>query len=622
MGFVRLDDTALAATMKGDVAATIARDPGATIRPTGAAPDSVAAGAVADLAAVPSELAEGALAFQETLGQGGMGLVRLALQRSVGRRVAVKSLRPEHKSSAAVLTLLREAWITGALEHPNIIPVYDVGLGRGEGPLIVLKRVEGVSWREVIAEPAAAKQRFGADDLFEFNLDIFVQVCRAAHFAHSRGVIHRDIKPANVMIGSFGEVYLLDWGIAISLLDDPSGRLPTARRARGLAGTPAYMAPEMLDVESRGLSERTDVYLLGAVLYEICHGQPPHYGDSPVSLLAAIEQSTPPFDPRLPAELRRIVECAMHRDPERRFASAEELRQALLVFVRHRGSARLCAEAEIRLAELGALLEQPDAGRDRLYKLFGECRFGFEEALRGWPDNTQARSSLRDLFTAMVDHELRTGNARTAASLLAELADPPPELRERVDAARALEERRIAGLEKLERDLDPGIGRGARRGLTVAMGALWTLTPLLANYADPANTPPAVTFGMPVGLLVLAVVLWAWKRNALGKTAVNRRLLVAMLVGFCAHMLHVLATQLGALPPLAELPAGMVTFGAIIAVIANSVDRRFWPMVPIYWCGALAAGAFRDAGAYILSGCNLILTIYFFAIWRPERAAS
>src|SRR5688572_14804875 len=144
MGFPRLDDTALAATLKGDVAATVARDPGVTIRPTGAAPDSVAAGAVADLAAVPSELAEGALAFQETLGQGGMGVVRLALQRSVGRRVAVKSLRPEHKSSAAVLTLLREAWITGALEHPNVIPVYDVGLGRGEGPLIVLKHVEGV----------------------------------------------------------------------------------------------------------------------------------------------------------------------------------------------------------------------------------------------------------------------------------------------------------------------------------------------------------------------------------------------------------------------------------------------------------------------------------------------
>jgi eukaryotic-like serine/threonine-protein kinase len=621
MGFRRLDDAALAATVK-DVASTVARDPGATLRPSGSAPDSAAAGAVAQLAAVPSELAEGALDYEVTLGQGGMGLVRLAVQRSVGRRVAVKSLRPEHKSSTATLTLLREAWITGTLEHPNIIPIYDVGLARGEGPLIVLKHVEGVSWREVLADAAAVQQRFGAVDLFEFNLDILMQVCRAVHFAHSRGVVHRDIKPGNVMIGSFGEVYLLDWGIAVSLHDDPSGRLPLASRAKGLAGTPCYMAPEMLAVEYRGLSERTDVYLLGAVLYEICHGRPPHVADDPMQLLMAIEVSKPEMDADLPIELRRIITRALERLPDDRFGSAEELRQELMVFMRHRGSSRLCAEAEMRLAELGALLAEREVPRDRSYKLFGESRFGFEEALRGWPDNAQARSSLRDLFEAMVDHELGTGNARTAASLLAELADPPPELSARVEKARADEERRIAELERLQQDLDPRIGRGVRRGVTVAMGALWTLTPLLANYVDPTKTPPAIAYSFPAGLFVLAVVLWIWKRDSLGKTAVNRRLLVAILIGFCAHMLHVLATQLGALPAHSELAMGMVTFGAIIAVVAQTVDRRFWPMVPVYWAGALAAAPLREAAAYILSGCNLFLTIYFFAIWRPTQPAA
>src|SRR5690606_8689637 len=103
----------------------------------------------------------------------------------------------------------------------------------------------------------------------------------AVRFAHARGVLHRDLKPGNVMIGNFGEVYLLDWGIAVALRDDGTGRFPLASEATELAGTPSYMAPEMLGREAGPpLSERTDVYLAGAVLYELITGRPPHVGTS------------------------------------------------------------------------------------------------------------------------------------------------------------------------------------------------------------------------------------------------------------------------------------------------------------------------------------------------------
>jgi serine/threonine-protein kinase len=105
-----------------------------------------------------------------------------------------------------------------------------------------------------------------------------MQVCNAISFAHSRGMIHRDLKPSNVMIGSFGEVLVLDWGLAVCLRDDGDGRLPLARDCKTLVGTPCYMAPELMRGPA-GLSERTDLYLLGGMLHEIVEGQPPNQGE-------------------------------------------------------------------------------------------------------------------------------------------------------------------------------------------------------------------------------------------------------------------------------------------------------------------------------------------------------
>jgi serine/threonine protein kinase len=321
-----------------DVARTIEHNPSSTIEPAQrVSADMQGRRALEGLGARRDDRGiTSGLDMERTIGEGGMGIVRLATQRSLGRKVAVKTLRPDVKSEAATLRLLREAWVTGTLEHPNIVPVYDLGLGEDGSPIIVLKRIEGVEWGAVMHDAAVASERYGAADLLEHNLRILIQLCNAVSLAHARGVLHRDLKPENVMIGSFGEVYLVDWGIAVSLRPDPLGRLPLAAEQSEMAGTPCYMAPEMLGALG-ALTERTDVYLLGAILHEILTKKPPHNG-SFKQIVGSILMSSFTYDADAPRELAEIAQRAMRRPPEDRFASTEELRLRLEWYLRHRGS--------------------------------------------------------------------------------------------------------------------------------------------------------------------------------------------------------------------------------------------------------------------------------------------
>jgi len=253
-----------------ELAKTLVDHPGSTIEP----PRAASSGAMAALDALRGLGATlgGKIDVHHTLGEGGMGVVHLATQRTLGRQVAVKTLRKGAGDEQAALRIVREAWITGALEHPNVVPVHDVGVDASGAPVIVMKRIEGRPWSHYLRDAAAVAKRFAAADLVEWNLRTLANVCNAMHFAHARGILHRDLKPDNVMIGEFGEVYVLDWGIAVSLADDGTGRFPLASQATDIAGTPHYMAPEMLLGDPTMLSPRTDVYLLGAMLYEIFTG--------------------------------------------------------------------------------------------------------------------------------------------------------------------------------------------------------------------------------------------------------------------------------------------------------------------------------------------------------------
>jgi serine/threonine-protein kinase len=305
--------------------------------------------------------------------------------------VAIKTLRQGNRGRPQILKLLREAWVTGALEHPNVLPIYDVDLDDDGCPRIVLKRIEGDPWSALLASEAQAKELCGDQEPFEFHLGVLMQVCRAVSFAHSRGIVHRDLKPDNVMVGRFGEVYLLDWGIAVSLRDDSTGRFPLAKSATELAGTPCYMAPEMLGADLGPITERTDIYLLGAVLHEILTGTPPHDGAHARAVFASVLLSRPKLDASVAPELAAIVRRAMSGDPTERHASAEELRAEIAAYLRHRGAMRLAERAEKKLAEMSELLAggASTTSRAAVYKIFGECRFGFREALEACPMETK-----------------------------------------------------------------------------------------------------------------------------------------------------------------------------------------------------------------------------------------
>ncbi len=281
-------------------------------------------------------------------------------------------------------------------------------------------------------------------------------------------MVHRNVKPDNVMVGAFGEVYLVDWGIALAPGPAPS-----------LAGTPVYMAPEMLGGPEAVITPRTDVYLLGAVLFQLLTGKPPHQPSSLAALAQSVLASAPSFPADAPEELAELSRRCMSAEPAARPASAFAVRVALEDFLAHLGSLELTAQAERRLAELKDLLgvKEPDARR--VFDLFSACRFGFQQALRDWPKNTRARNGIDGAVGGMVRYQLAAGSARTAQSLLSELVSPDASLLAEVEAAVTAEAAERARLNELEKSIDPSTSATQRNAVALIISIAWVLAPLV-----------------------------------------------------------------------------------------------------------------------------------------------
>ena len=612
-------------TLAADTAATLRAAPRATMIPDGLrTTGGRRAMAMLEQLAGLSPGAPAQLRPGQTIGEGGMGIIRLAEQTALGRTVAVKTLKADRGDDAAALDLLREAWVTGALEHPNIVPVHHVGLDDDGRPLIVLKRIEGVVWHDILEDAELVAARFGATDLLAWNLGILLQVLNAVRFAHSRGIIHRDLKPANVMIGEFGEVYLLDWGIAVSLRDDGSGRLPLAADATEMAGTPCYLAPEMLGRPGGPpLSERTDVYLAGAVLFEVITGEPPHQGASAIEVVTSVILSRPRLPADAPPELARICLRAMEPDPADRYPSIDELRQAIASYLEHRGSAHLAEVARARTDELLALLRLPEGApaRDRedIYRLFGACKFGFHEALAAWRDNAEARAGLTEATVAVAEYELANDDPRAAVGLLSELETPPPELVARARAAAEQHAARQAALEHLRRDLDEKLGTRTRVFIVALLGAIFTLAPL-AGGLDPDLVRArhhVHHVGWSAGLLVLLAALGVWARESIGKTAVNRRLFMTGLHLFLVQITLWIGAWYLALPVATTQVLMVLLWFAIGGMVAIAIDRRVAPSALAFLAAFVVSARHPDRALFIISAANLVFTINAVWAWWP-----
>ncbi len=417
------------------------------------------------------------------IGEGGMGIVWEARQTPLRRDVAVKRVHPQAPQPEATQALLREARITGQLEHPNVVPIHAIGKDKDGRPIIVMKRIEGTTWSDLLVE----QSRHGPGAVMshlEYHIEVLIDVAKAVHFAHSRGIIHRDIKPDNVMIGGFGEVYVVDWGIAVHLHSTDLD-MPLAKDVRLVTGSPAYMAPEMAIGDGPHIDERTDVYLLGATLHEIITGRPPHAAADTIRMLTNAYASAPQrYDPSVPSDLVEICHTAMARGPDERFPSAAAFAAALQRHLKHRDSTLLADEAEAKLEELRESIAAGHRDKDSLYHLFNECRFGFTHALRIWEANRRAQEQLQHALELMIAYELEHGSAGAAAALLGDLPSPSGRLRERVEKKRGAENRAKEELTHLKERLDPTRADRPRAILSFVVAVSWAILHAGMFYVD------------------------------------------------------------------------------------------------------------------------------------------
>jgi serine/threonine protein kinase len=291
-------------------------------------------------------------------GKGGMGRVLLVHDEFLGREIALKELllphedrdddtpiSPVREAGGLLARFLQEARITGQLEHPSIVPVYELGKRVNGTFYYTMKLVRGRTLSRAIKEAFSLRNRL---ELLPSVLDL----CQAIAYAHSRGVIHRDLKPANAMIGEFGETVLLDWGLAKikGTKDVYAGKLqetlkffklrkpdetPQTHAGEAL-GTPHYMPPEQAKGEIEELDERSDVYSMGALIYEVLAGTPPFEGDTAEEILMKVVGEEPrsiaEIEPDAPPELIAICRKAMAKDRKQRYRTMTELRDDLIRF--------------------------------------------------------------------------------------------------------------------------------------------------------------------------------------------------------------------------------------------------------------------------------------------------
>jgi len=273
------------------------------------------------------------------LGRGGMGRIHPATDRNLLRHVALKRLDKELSRVPMYRDgFIAEAQMTGQLEHPNIVPVHELALSDDGVPYFTMKLVQGINFDAWLRDP---EHKLGSTERLQEGLEIFLKVCDAVAYAHHRGVIHRDLKPENIMVAGFGQVYLMDWGLAKLTKTRPASGARAQMEAPGPVGTPTFMAPEQARGNPEEMDERSDVFGLGAILYEIVSGKMP-YGQSmnvDYVLARAAAGKIVPIDEAtmgigVSKRIRSIVQKAVAADPNERYQSVVELQDAVRGFLR------------------------------------------------------------------------------------------------------------------------------------------------------------------------------------------------------------------------------------------------------------------------------------------------
>ena len=363
----------------------------------------------------------------EVIGRGGMGEVVSAHDRRIGRDVAIKRMRAEAPSNAEIGRFLREARIQARLDHPAIVPVHELGLDPDGRPYFTMKRLAGVTLAQRLAERAPTK----------LLLRALVDVCLAIEFAHARGIVHRDLKPSNIMLGEYGEVYVLDWGIAtvMEIARRPQtvgadiDTIEPGTQTGDLIGTPGYMSPEQ--VRNLPLGAPADVYALGAILFEILVGESLHSkGTAALASTLTAPQQAPSSrvpDRDIAPELDAACFAALAQDPAAR-PTARELADRIQHYL---DGDRDVERRRVLADELLASARAAIASGDPEARAVAMNRAGRALALDPESDAAEVVSKMliepprvlpAELVTAVAEEDRRIGTERMRFSLVSLVA--------------------------------------------------------------------------------------------------------------------------------------------------------------------------------------------------------
>jgi serine/threonine protein kinase len=521
------------------------------------------------------------------LGQGGMGEVRLCRDATVGRDVAMKVLnRTAMAEPDGPSRFIREARVQGQLEHPAVVPVYDLGIDAEGSIYFTMKRVRGLTLLEILrglrkADPAVVA-RYSRRRL----LTAFHSVCLAVDFAHSRGVLHRDLKPANVMLGDFGEVHLLDWGVA-KVIGNPAGQKgqgqgrgedaeesidtgPSAmiQTRRGeVLGSPGYISPEA--IRGKAPDRRSDVYGLGVILFEMLTLTRLHDGQSNEKVLASTlmgaeaRPSVRAPEAAVPPELEAMCVRATALEPADRYPTAGDLARDLEQYLdgdRDLEQRRRMAEVHSRAAEAAAAAAWTSGSEGR-----------------------EARSqALRELGQVLA---LDPGNARAVTLLTRLLLVPPAQAPPEV-------EQELTNRAALARQRATSVG--------VLSYVLWLLfAPVIVWMGVRNRTAFAVSLVLVLASLAVAVHI-RWRGNA----TIRRGLVLLVVSSLAIGSLSMLLGPFVVVPLLGLISTGLFSMYAdrgpsrVVAMLAGAAIV----MVPLAleWAGVLEPSYSFQAGGLLL----------------------
>ncbi|MBA2540082.1 MAG: serine/threonine protein kinase [Deltaproteobacteria bacterium] len=504
------------------------------------------------------------------LGKGGMGEVMLARDEQVGRDVAIKRMRAADPTERQVQRFLREASIQGRLEHPAIVPVHEIGKDTDGLPFFAMKKLAGITLSKILEDQQNARDsqsEIGKSSRFSLQriLRAFVEVCLAVEFAHVRGVVHRDLKPDNIMLGDFGEVYVLDWGVAkiagehdddFTDVDSSGGSGENATIVGTTIGTPGYMAPEQ--IRGGEIDGRTDVYTLGCLLFEILAAEPLHprgYDGMQSALFRSGEMPSARATTRdIPPELDLLCAQATHAEPELRLQTARELGDRVQQFL----------DGDRDLATRRTLAKQH----------LDRAREAFSESIAN-DDQSHRSTAMREAAGALALDPAQPGAAELMGRLMLE---PPKKLPREVENAITEDNVRAARI-------------NAKGGLLAVVGGL-ALTPLLW-WVAPAGSPWVIALTI-VMIVMGGVSIYNLKASQplTGLVVVGNAVIIGMIA--CGYSPLLIAPGLAAVLTMAMVfTPRFSVFGSGFSVAASAILAVFGPLF-LELAGVLDASARFD----------------------------